>query len=154
MFSHATFKHLAKFCVSVEKNSITRCVFIIQLNIYDGVFCGNSYHFSAVFIKSSIYQWLFPESFWEYHFQLEVWGGSLQKLKRIIYGTFKELFSGLNSSSHLPKEVDFICFNERPLRMMTNVFLFHVYRIFSNKRPLSFKRPSPINAQYNPKNIL
>ena len=28
------------------------------------------------------------------------------------------------------------------------------YRIFSNKRPLSFKRLSPINAQYNPKNIL
>ena len=28
------------------------------------------------------------------------------------------------------------------------------YRIFSNKRPLSFKRPTPINAQYNPKNIL
>ena len=28
------------------------------------------------------------------------------------------------------------------------------YRIFSNKHPLSFKCPSPINAQYNPKNIL
>ena len=28
------------------------------------------------------------------------------------------------------------------------------YRIFSNKRPFSFKRPSPINTQYNPKNIL
>ena len=28
------------------------------------------------------------------------------------------------------------------------------YRIFSNKRPLSFERPSPINAQYDPKNIL
>ena len=28
------------------------------------------------------------------------------------------------------------------------------YRIFSNKRPLSFKHPTPINAQYNPKNIL
>ena len=28
------------------------------------------------------------------------------------------------------------------------------YRIFSNKRPLSFKRPSPTNAQYDPKNIL
>ena len=29
-----------------------------------------------------------------------------------------------------------------------------IYRIFSNKRPLSFKRRSPINAQYNPRNIL
>ena len=28
------------------------------------------------------------------------------------------------------------------------------YRIFSNKHPLSFKCPSPINAQYTPKNIL
>ena len=28
------------------------------------------------------------------------------------------------------------------------------YRIFSNKRPLSFKRPSPINAKYDPKTIL
>ena len=29
-----------------------------------------------------------------------------------------------------------------------------IYRIFSNKRPLSFKHPSPINVQYDPKNIL
>ena len=42
-----------------------------------------------------------------------------------------------------------------------NIFEYYTFRksqpkttFFSNKRPLSFKRPSPINAQYNPKNIL
>ena len=38
------------------------------------------------------------------------------------------------------------------LHEILDIYVF--YRIFSNKRPLSFKRPSPINAHYNPKNIL
>ena len=33
-------------------------------------------------------------------------------------------------------------------------FINIFYRIFSNKRPFSFKRPSLIKTQYNPKNIL
>ena len=46
----------------------------------------------------------------------------------------------------------------RPLGIIfveiNKILYFVAYRIFSNKRPLSFKRPSPINAQHNPKNIL
>ena len=38
--------------------------------------------------------------------------------------------TNLKSDSHLPKKNYFICFNERPLKMMKNVFYFILKDLF------------------------
>ena len=76
------------------------------------------------------------------------------------------LFIWIFNAPNIQNEVDYIGFIEKTINTqlpdhsndpelfeLVKIYQVHAYRIFSNKRPLSFKRPSPINAQYNPKNI-
>ena len=68
--------------------------------------------------------------------------GKPLKVPRIIFWcqNFRNshcLRSTLKSDSHLPKKILFICFNERPSKMIKNAFYF-ILKVFSFSRYLHF----------------
>ena len=126
------------------------CVYIyIYIYVYVYVcVCAYIYIYIYIHIYICIYTYIDIYS-------MTMFSNKKQKTKVNHWKLYGVLFAGLTHKKNWGLKLLTTYYGVRN-QIMTTTFIFFPtdYRIFSNKRLLSFKRPSPINAQYNPKNIL